>query len=342
MARILIVSSENDAHSRVVAWSLRAVGHEVFFWDSMLASQFAGYSVLVDNSGEVVSVAGTESYDAAWLRRVYRPDSFPVHTHATDRDFVRHQHRKFLDGVLDRLGSSGMRWLNNKASSLFAESKIEQLHACRVLGIPFPETAITNDPGLIRRFVKTNKDYVVKPLDVHTWENADGSRLMSYTAGLNADLLDTFSDESLLLAPAIYQERVHSAHELRVVYINGKTFAVRIENTQGTIDFRQHQTDGTLVFTPVKVPAEIHQSLCRLCGHFNLQMASSDFCVTTEGEYKFLDLNPGGAFLFVEYWGGGDLIAEVARFLSGDKASYFPGLEEYNQHSNEESRIGAI
>lgn len=341
MTKILIISSEKDAHSRVVAWSLRTAGHEVVFWDTTQASQFEGYSVKLTEFDEMIRVGGTAKFDSAWLRRVFRNETFPVSTDPSDQDFVRYQHRKYLDGVLDRLGGGSLQWLNNRHHSLFAESKIEQLHACKELGIPFPETVITNDPTIIRKFIRPAKDYVIKPLDVHTWEFPDGSQLMSYTAGLDYASLEQFSDESLLMAPAIYQERIHSSHELRVVYVAGKTFAVKIENTSGTIDYRQHQTDGTLVFTPIELDPEIHDAMCKLCSHFNLVMASSDFCVDKTGAFKFLDLNPGGAFLFVEYWGGGGIVREVARFLSGDKQHDFPGLLEYNSAAEIQDQVSA-
>jgi hypothetical protein len=63
-------------------------------------------------------------------------------------------------------------------------------------------------------------------------------------------------------------------------------------------------------------------------------LASSDFCIDHEGNVYFLDLNPGGAFLFVEGCSEGRnrVVAKVASMLAGGDANDFPSLAEFHAY----------
>lgn len=342
MSRILIVSSEQDAHARVVAWSLEQTGFGVDYWDTSFAIQQRGHSVhLRADATPDISILGESDYRSAWLRRVLHTKTFSEGTEQEDIEYIQRESRRYVDAVLERMQEGNTRWLNGKTAAIHAEYKLEQIEACRKLGIRFPETLISSDPDTIRRFVEKFGYVVVKPLDVYTWHRDDGSQLMTYANTLTAELLATIEDSQLLLCPAIYQEPVKKSLDIRVVYVNGSAFACSIDNpNKESIDFRPFQTDGSLIFNPYPVDDAFLDDISLLSNHFRINLASSDFCLDENGDRYFLDLNPGGAFLFVEYYGGGPIVAHVAAALAGDRdASKFPGLTDYNAWASEENRI---
>jgi len=341
-SKILIVSSEeDDTHAKVVAWSLRERGHEVIFWDTSKVIQTAGYSVEVSNDLPLaVQINSKENFDSAWLRRVFWPRNFSIATDAADKDYISGENKRYIDNVLDCLSKNGIKWLNDKPSCISGELKIKQLYACHQLGIRFPNTLISSDASKIRNFVAKHGAVAVKPLDVYTWKQDDGSRLMTYTNVITNAQLKSISDEELLSCPVIYQELIDKKLELRVVAVGNEVFACSIKNPNAEcIDFRFYQTDETLDYSSFDVPPRLGEEMLKLTNFFGLQMASSDFCVDKDGNIFFLDLNPGGAFLFVEYWGGNRIVASVAALLGGGLPNEYNSLTDYNLMAEENNRV---
>ncbi|WP_145958664.1 ATP-grasp domain-containing protein [Xanthomonas oryzae] len=344
-SKILIVSSEEeDAHARVVAWSLMEKGHEVTFWDTSKVIQNSGYSVEVGNNLPLaIEINSQEKFDSAWLRRVFWPRNFSIATDAADKDYISGENKRYIDNILDCLAINGIKWLNGKPSCISGELKIKQLYACQKLGIRFPNTLISSDASKIRNFVAKRGSVAVKPLDVYTWEQGDGSRLMTYANVITNAQLEKISDEELLSCPVIYQELIEKKLELRVVAVGSEVFTCSIRNSNtDCIDFRFYQTDESLIYSSFKTPPKLKEAMLKLTHFFGLQMASSDFCVDEDGEIFFLDLNPGGAFLFVEYWGGSRIVANVAALLGGGLPSEYSSLADYNSMAEEKNRVTGV
>ncbi|WP_295927003.1 hypothetical protein [uncultured Xanthomonas sp.] len=341
-SKILIVSSEEeDTHAKVVAWSLIEKGHEVTFWDTSKAIQTSGYSVEVGNNFPLtIEVNSQKNFDSAWLRRVFWPRNFSIATDAADKDYISGENKRYIDNTLECLSGNGIKWLNDKTSCISGELKIKQLHACQKLGIRFPDTLISSDASKIRNFVAKRGAVAVKPLDVYTWNQSDGSRLMTYTNVITNAELNSISDDELLSCPAIYQELIDKNLELRVVAVGGEVFSCSIKNSNTEcIDFRFYQTDESLVYSSFETPPRLKEDILKLTHFFGLQMVSSDFCVDKDGNIFFLDLNPGGAFLFVEYWGGSRIVASVAALLGGGAPSEYKSLADYNLMAEEENKV---
>ncbi len=340
---ILIIASEEDTHSAVVAWSLRKRGHNVTFLDTRLAMQTQGNSVRIQNfSANEIYVLGKSNFYSAWLRRVPKVKSFNDKTNPDDFEYISRENDRYIDNLFELSAKSETRWLNDKKGCIWGEMKTEQLDACRQLNVSFPDTLISNDPSMVRKFITEHGTVAVKPLDVYTWEREDESRLMTYTNTLSTNQLATIGDDEILACPVIYQKLVKKTCDLRVAYVNGNYFACKIVNpNQDCIDFRPFQTDDTLLFEPYSPPEEIKNSLKKLCKHFNLTYASSDFCIDEDGKIYFLDLNPGGAFLFIEYHGAGSITAHIASFLSGVAPEVFLGLHDYNDEMSKELQVHA-
>jgi hypothetical protein len=340
MSKILIVSSEQDAHAKVVAWSLNCAGYEVEFWDTSFAIQKPGHSVHLSNGANTsIQVAGSDSYKGAWLRRVFQTKKFSGETCDADKDYVRGESARYVDNVLERMSDAGTPWLNDKRAAIRGEYKFEQLEACRKLGIRFPDTLISNDPAMVRAFAAKFDRIVVKPIDVYTWRSEDGSQLMTYANTITSAELGEMSDAQILACPAIYQQAINKVADVRAVIVGEAVFACRIESPHPDIDFRPFQADGTLSFTAIS-DLDMNRDLSMLINHFGLNMASTDFCIDAEGERYFLDLNPGGAFLFVEFYGGGPIVSHVAAAIAGEEdVSKFPCLADYNAWATEENRI---
>jgi glutathione synthase/RimK-type ligase-like ATP-grasp enzyme len=69
---------------------------------------------------------------------------------------------------------------------------------------------------------------------------------------------------------------------------------------------------------PPEIIAKLHELMTRL----GLVYGAIDLRLTPEGRYVFLEINPAGQFLYVEYATGQPIAAALARTLSKDRAAW--------------------
>ena len=71
---------------------------------------------------------------------------------------------------------------------------------------------------------------------------------------------------------------------------------------------------------PHRLPDEIERRLIMLRRTLGLRYGAADLILSTSGEYVFLEINPGGQFLFAEIHGGAPISEAVADALIGESA----------------------
>jgi hypothetical protein len=87
------------------------------------------------------------------------------------------------------------------------------------------------------------------------------------------------------------------------------------------IDWRGGDPVHEVFVLPEHVEASIH----RLMDSFGLNFASLDMIVTPEGEYVFLELNPNGQWLWLEFELGLPLVSSMADLLTTDHTGRLTG-----------------
>jgi glutathione synthase/RimK-type ligase-like ATP-grasp enzyme len=136
---------------------------------------------------------------------------------------------------------------------------------------------------------------------------------------LTAMLPRGHSLESVALAPTILQPYVEKAFELRCVVIGENIFAAKMDtqaDEKSRIDSRGGEPDHEIFELPHAVEASLH----RVMDSFGLNFASLDMIVTPDGDFVFLELNPNGQWLWLEYELGLPLVASMADLLTSETA----------------------
>ena len=198
-----------------------------------------------------------------------------------------------------------------------AEVKALQLVKASEAGLKTPHTVISNDQAQVRMFVDAlgDEECAIKPLVAVGVTDAQGYRLPLTTTLPPGHPLD-----SVAAAPTIFQPYVEKAFELRCVVIGEKIFAVKIDSqaTEATCrDWRAGEPEHEIFALPEQVKSAIR----RLMVSFGLNFASLDMIVTPDGEFVFLELNPNGQWLWLEYELGLPLVASMADLLASDHAT---------------------
>jgi len=118
------------------------------------------------------------------------------------------------------------------------------------------------------------------------------------------------------ITPGIFQERIDKAYELRITVIGASIFAVKIDSqalAEAQLDWRHAQHD--VAYEAVSLPSEVAMKIKAFMEFLGLTYGAFDFIVTPEGRYVFLEVNPGGAYMWIEAATGLPITSAIADAL---------------------------
>lgn len=272
---VLVVADADDRHATALAATVREQhGLNAIRLDPRDFPARSG-SFRVDRYGTARSlsrVIGLDEVRSVWWRR--SPGrSLP----AADGVEARSESDGFLQGLL---WSIPAYWVNDPGADRTASRRIVQLETARRAGFAIPETLITNDPDEARSFVGSRPGAVVRK------RGGAGGRARTRLC-TDADLADLASIRD---TPTAFQDYVAAECDLRVVWVEGVEWAIRMVPGHG---------DGVAPPThlrPERLPASVGKALTTLMGALGLSFGVLDLRLGLDGEYYFLEVDPQGRF----------------------------------------------
>lgn len=310
---ILIVSFTENAHvERVVehlrepyvivdqAWFPANLGLTV----SADLGQFACKLRLPD--GQTVD---TQEVTAVWHRRIRPMTLDPALTDEVARLFAWSESN---EGLLGALYSMDCYWMNHPVADEVAQRKIRQLQIARDVGLSIPETCITNDPGEAAAFIGAHEagDVIRKAFRNIREAPRETARVMPE---------DLERIASVAYAPVTFQRFVPADLDLRTTVVDGEMFTAAIRSEpEYQVDYRSGL--GTATMTTYLLPDAVETSLRALMDRLDLKFGAVDFRVTPQGEHVFLEVNPGGEYLFVADRTDLPIAPAIAAALSRDRS----------------------
>ncbi|MEV5136211.1 ATP-grasp ribosomal peptide maturase [Streptomyces syringium] len=245
--------------------------------------------------------------DLTRVRSVYwRRPEWPTFSHLSPDDsrFAAAQVRYGLGGTLYAL--DGPLWVNHPMRVAAADYKPAQLALAQKLGFTVPPTLVTNDPDEAREFVRAQGDAIFKTLR-WTPYTRNGVPVTGWADPVTADEID----DSIRVAPHLFQARVDKVADLRVLIVGRHTFALRIES--GLLDWRKDYS--VLTYTVEHLPARVEKALRAYLDRLELVSGSFDLAVDRAGDYWWLELNPNGQWGWLETETGLPMSAAFADLL---------------------------
>jgi glutathione synthase/RimK-type ligase-like ATP-grasp enzyme len=180
------------------------------------------------------------------------------------------------------------------------------------LGLSVPQTVISNDADRIRAFCdRCDPEIIYKALSQTS--NLEPGKAI-FTGVVTPEALSSL--DLIRHTPGIFQELIPKAYDVRLTVVADKMFAVRIlsqEKEHTKIDWRVAPYE--LRHEPIDLPQDIRYLVAAFMAEFNLVYSCLDFIVTPEGEYVFLESNPGGQYLWIEYLTGLPITETIADAL---------------------------
>lgn len=246
-----------------------------------------------------------------WLRRVAPPGWDEGAVLGGHRAAVLSSRLALLSAVLR---DPGLAWLTSVEAVFHAESKIVQYRTARQLGLRVPSTIVSGDTGLLT--AEVGEPFVLKPLGPGAYrDDAGGQRVVYSHTATSADL----QGSDLLAAPFLAQRRLDAEWHLRVVTVRGRAWVARLDAQDRPLDWReQHEAHDQFVPTP-EYPDVAAQALA-LAAALRCGYSSQDWIITT-GEAFFVDLNPGGQWLFLPEPIASEVTTAIAAYLDLPAAS---------------------
>jgi glutathione synthase/RimK-type ligase-like ATP-grasp enzyme len=253
-----------------------------------------GFEGAIETDGRVVPF---DDIGSVWYR-TYRASGFPAGLNSDQREFAEQEAETALEALPL---VTNWQWINDPRHHRQATRKPAQLFAARRLGFAIPQTVISNDPGKIRTFCdRGGSEIIYKALSQST--NLEPGKTI-FTGAVTSQAL-SFLD-LIRHTLGIFQELIPKAYEVRLTVIVDRILAVKIlsqEKEQTRIDWRVAPYE--LKYEPTDLPQDIRYLVAAFMAEFNLVYSCLDFIITPEGQYVFLESNPGGQYPWIEYLTG--------------------------------------
>jgi hypothetical protein len=303
---VLVVADESDVHARAVCSTLRsAFAVEAITLDIARFPSMSGeYRQSSWECSHVLGGAVLDEVRSVWWRRPSEC-SIPRSLDPSDDEFRQAECDGFIQGLLWSLDSV---WINNPGAQRVASRKIVQLAAAKAAGMRVPDTLITNDPTVAAEFISSRRAPTIYKRTGTGPGQFTETRLLK-----DADLPRL---AGITLSPTTFQEYVEAECDLRVVWIAGELWAVRI-NSQAGAGWLDSRLDISVAFTPFELPSSVSRSLDEFMGKLGLAFGVIDLRVSAhDREIYFLEVNPQGQFAYLEIKTGLPIFQSLAALLA--------------------------
>ena len=307
----MVLSHPQDLHATTVIEALTARGVPTVLFDLADLPQRATISLHHGPDGSRVrlrradlGVVDLTDARSVWWRRPQLVDLAGIGDD-TARGFAYGEWHEALNGLYTLLTCP---WLNSVVGDQLASHKANQLALAPQFGLVVPETLMTSDEDEAREFAERlgpgNVVYKIFAATHQVWRE---------TRILRPDDLEQLG--RLRWCPTIFQRCVPGVADIRVTAVGDQLFAMAIDGRDSDdVDFRLRM--GKSATSPITVPDHVASGLRALMRHFGIVYGGADFRLTPEGEWVFLEINPAGEFLFVEYGAGHPITDAVAGWLA--------------------------
>jgi hypothetical protein len=191
-----------------------------------------------------------------------------------------------------------------------------QLVIARKVGFSIPQTRITANANSFVSFLDSLGGSAVTKLIGIVYSIREDHQLL-YTNVLDRGAVDDAS--SVRFCPTLIQELVPKAKEYRVTVVCDQVFSMSIESQQKSatkVDWRRgSQDDLKAIGSAEKLPREYELRCKAFLQEFGLAYGAFDFILTPEDDLIFLEMNPHGAWGFVEQATSLPISEAIARHL---------------------------
>lgn len=319
---ILILSDPRDAHIPFVTRHLECTFTTI---DAGALLGGKGLSYAIGKDGLTIDYEGIDlsMIKSVWYRkpRNLRWDlSIPVEERY--QEYSRCALRAHLEQLCSLLDHAF--WISDYYALLRANNKMLQLKIAKSHGFMVPQTLLTSSTARAKKFVDKMGVTVTKGISGQ-WPkpSKENTQEIFFTR-----LVEATADESydgLHLAPALFQQAITPAFDVRITVVGKRVFATRIDLTKAAhsevLDWRigHIQGMGDLQFQPYALSHNFEKQCTNFVRSLGLSFGALDFVCDKKGKLWFLEINPNGQWAFIEESTRQPIGREIAKLLDRGK-----------------------
>lgn len=201
-------------------------------------------------------------------------------------------------------GASNARWLSSfDIIERLRYNKITQLSIAKTIGMfEVPDTLITNNSNHARMFYYSHGGNIVAKCLHHHLLQIKKSEYLIYTRKVLENDLSKI-DESLALAPCIFQKKIEKKSELRITVVGEMVFAAKLvlkTKRASEEDIHLCKFGDDMDIEPFDLTQDLNNRIVKLMRVFDLQFGTLDFIIDTDNRLIFLEVNPTGDWAYIE------------------------------------------
>jgi glutathione synthase/RimK-type ligase-like ATP-grasp enzyme len=241
------------------------------------------------------------------------------------------QNVAFNDALLALLETAlpNTYWMSHPAAYTLADNKVAVLQLAAKYGLRIPATIITTSPATLREFSHEHEPHKIcykLTSSVAPWVRYNDADTEKELVGIYTNIVtEQQLDHADLLtkSPALFQTYIEKQHELRITFVAGEFFTCKIDSQASSIaniDWRRYDIPHT-PHTQETLPACIAASLTNLMRHIGLEYGCIDMILGADGEYYFLEVNPTGAYRWIELLTNMPITSAIANALMNHGAA---------------------
>lgn len=300
MKKILVISASFDPHADRIIEEVEAAGGatERFNIDQLPHQLWADLRLSNRNVSAILPDASTD-VDAVYYRRLamIRGHGLWSHIPETARQFAVSEAEATLFGICHTLRDRP--WVNDFSNLEIHVNKPVGLMVASEVGMTIPDTVVTNNPETVREFYDTHNGRIIfKAASVNAVHLTEEYSKLFYTSRVEQKHIT--QDKLIRALPGIYQAEVERAEELRITVIDDHIFTVTVlPKDPSQVDWRRG-LGGGLSFKESSLTDEFSSMIIAFMRKMGLRYGAIDVIVRPDGEYVFLEVNPQGAYLWLE------------------------------------------
>jgi len=209
-------------------------------------------------------------------------------------------------------------WVSDYHAIQRANNKTLQYKLAHDLGMNVPDTLMTTNQAAAKEFLDPYPVSIVKTLATFFTTNDNDEPLAFFARKIHRG--ESVDLSGLNFAPAVFQEAIDAAVDVRVTVVGDTAFATLINSTgisdEAVRDWRAGHFEGTMEFEACNdLPPSVLESCIEHVRRLGLNYGAIDLVIANDGKIWFLENNPNGQWGFVEQMTGQPIGKAMAELL---------------------------
>jgi len=210
-------------------------------------------------------------------------------------------------------------WVSDYHAIQRANNKTLQYKLAHELGMNVPDTLMTTNQEAAKDFLERYPVTIVKTLATFFAQDDNNDPMVFLARKIHKG--EAIDLGGLHFAPAVFQEAIDAAVDVRVTVVGDTAFATLINSTgirdEGIRDWRAGHFEGKMEFEACNdLPSFVTEACIEHVRRLGLQYGAIDLVIGKDSKIWFLENNPNGQWGFVEQMTGQPIGKAVAELLS--------------------------